>query len=217
MVRGRDLAHTPVVPRISAANLQEHHQLTWQRLLDALETLLTERDFGAITLADVAGRAGIARNTIYNYVPDKAALLGKAAERAGRTVSARVAEIAERQASAADRLGAIVDVLVTSFAHGAVRVVLQDASARADPGTPTESASPYHLLIGYVRHVVRAGIEGGEFRAVADLDLTVSLLAGLVSSGVERALTVDDADRAPIADTVTDLLLRCLRPDPERT
>lgn len=43
-------------------------------ILDAMRGLLTERDWAKITLADVAGRAGVSRQTLYNEFGSRAGL-----------------------------------------------------------------------------------------------------------------------------------------------
>ena len=57
------------------ASLALHRDEVRRRLLDALATLLEERGFDAITLADIAQAAGIGRTSVYNHVPDKETLL----------------------------------------------------------------------------------------------------------------------------------------------
>ncbi|MDX5318498.1 MAG: TetR/AcrR family transcriptional regulator, partial [Actinomycetes bacterium] len=59
------------MPRILADSLAEHRTLVRARILDAFGAELHENGYAALTLAHVATRAGIARNTIYNYAADK--------------------------------------------------------------------------------------------------------------------------------------------------
>src|SRR5665647_1019250 len=63
------------VPKIIGASLVEHREETRRRLFAALATLMEERGFDAISLADVAQAAGIGRTSVYNHVPDKESLL----------------------------------------------------------------------------------------------------------------------------------------------
>jgi AcrR family transcriptional regulator len=46
----------------------------WNRLLEAFVVVLAEKGYPGLTLADVARHAGMARNSIYRYAPDKQAL-----------------------------------------------------------------------------------------------------------------------------------------------
>lgn len=63
------------MPKISGSSLQEHRKQTRERIFEALSTLMYERGFDAITLADIASAAGIGRTAMYNYYPDKESLL----------------------------------------------------------------------------------------------------------------------------------------------
>ena len=63
------------MPKIIGGSLTEHREQTRQKLFAALTSLITERGFDAITLADIAAAAGIGRTAVYNHVPDKETLL----------------------------------------------------------------------------------------------------------------------------------------------
>jgi len=63
------------MPKIIGGSLHEHREQTRTRLFTALSTLMRDRGFDAITLADVAAAAGIGRTAVYNHFPDKESLL----------------------------------------------------------------------------------------------------------------------------------------------
>ncbi|QGQ20628.1 TetR family transcriptional regulator [Cellulomonas sp. JZ18] len=63
------------MPKIIGASLHEHREQTRLRLFAALSTLMAERGFDGITLADIAAAAGVGRTAVYNHFPDKEALL----------------------------------------------------------------------------------------------------------------------------------------------
>lgn len=63
------------MPKIIGASLHEHREQTRRRLFSALSTLMSERGFDAITLADIAAAAGVGRTAVYNHFPDKESLL----------------------------------------------------------------------------------------------------------------------------------------------
>jgi len=63
------------MPWIIGGSLREHRALTRHKLFAALSSLMTERGFDAITLADIAAAAGIGRTGVYNHFPDKEELL----------------------------------------------------------------------------------------------------------------------------------------------
>lgn len=63
------------MPKIIGASLHEHRTQTRRRLFDALSSLMSERGFDAITLADIAAAAGVGRTAVYNHFADKESLL----------------------------------------------------------------------------------------------------------------------------------------------
>lgn len=67
------------------------------RLFAAMQRLIVDRGYDAITLADVAADAGVGRTAVYNHFPDKeSVLLAWAADETSRYVSSlRVALAAE--------------------------------------------------------------------------------------------------------------------------
>lgn len=63
------------MPRVEARTVAEHRRIVLGRIYRAFEALVDERGYDAVTLADVAQRAGVARTGMYNYFPDKESLL----------------------------------------------------------------------------------------------------------------------------------------------
>ena len=63
------------MPKVIGGSLESHRDATWERIVEALARLMYERGYDAVTLADVAEAAGLARTAMYNYVPDKETLL----------------------------------------------------------------------------------------------------------------------------------------------
>jgi AcrR family transcriptional regulator len=63
------------MPKIVGSSLAEHREQVRARLFSALGSLMTESGFDAVSLADIAARAGLGRTAVYNHFPDKEALL----------------------------------------------------------------------------------------------------------------------------------------------
>lgn len=63
------------MPKIIGGSLAEHRAQVRARLFAALASLMAESGFDAVSLADIAARAGVSRTAVYNHVPDKEALL----------------------------------------------------------------------------------------------------------------------------------------------
>ena len=110
------------MPKIQAETVEEHRKLIRQRIKEAFEELLMEKSYSRITMGDVAKRSGIARNTLYNYVSDKAELFGHVAAD-HLSLSDTFERIASDETmSATDRLERMVEYLTTSFPPGFSRL-----------------------------------------------------------------------------------------------
>lgn len=57
-----------MAPKITAGTVREHHEIMFDKLVDAAESILRQKGPNALTAGSVAMRAGIARNSIYRYV-----------------------------------------------------------------------------------------------------------------------------------------------------
>jgi AcrR family transcriptional regulator len=63
------------MPKIIGGSLHEHRAQTRQKLFTALSTLMNDRGFDTITLAEIAAAANVGRTAVYNHFPDKEAML----------------------------------------------------------------------------------------------------------------------------------------------
>ena len=180
--------------------------MVWADLAEAVRQLLLERDYDSINMGHIAARAGLARNTLYNYARDKSALVVALTERAGRPAVERVAAIAARSADpAGDRLSEIVEAVLEAFTDRTLRLMfLPVAEELKDRG------SPLHAIVVEVENVVRDGVARGEFRDPGDVRLTVELLSGVMRAGAERIGRDPDALAATIR-AAREIVLAALR------
>jgi len=173
--------------------------MVWADLAEALRRLLLERDYDSITMGHIAARAGLARNTLYNYARDKSALVLALTQRVGRPAVERVAEIAARSADpAAERMREIIDAVLEAFTDQILQLMFRPGSGLLFAEVPKGPDSPFHTIVVEVENVVRGGIARGEFRDVGDVHLTVELLSGVMRAGAERI----GRDPAALVDTV---------------
>jgi AcrR family transcriptional regulator len=175
------------MPRIRGASIEEHHELVWAGLAAAMRQLLLERDYDSITMGHLAARSGLARNTLYNYAADKSALVLALTRRVGEPAVERVTAIAGGSAEpAAERLRAIIEVVLEAFQDPVLQLMFRPGSGLPFADLPKGPDSPFHAIVVEVENVVRDGVARGEFRDVGDVRLTVELLSGVMRSGAER-------------------------------
>jgi AcrR family transcriptional regulator len=63
------------MPRIKADSIVDHVAQQQAAVLDAAVRLFVERGYPEVSLGDIAAEVGLARNSLYRYVPDKVHLL----------------------------------------------------------------------------------------------------------------------------------------------
>ena len=178
------------MPRIKADNIAEHVAQQRAAVLDAAVRLFVERGFSEVGLADVAAEVGLARNSLYRYVPDKTHLL---VEWYRRTVPATIADW-ERATAGDDPAPVRLQRWARSYLEWALtpehQLVgpLTDSVSGLDDDTRAEVAELHRSMMAVVARVVaEAGVSGDH------VDGAVALLAGLVL-GAARAEGGSGAD-----------------------
>ncbi|MGV9361846.1 TetR/AcrR family transcriptional regulator [Amycolatopsis sp. NPDC003731] len=203
------------MPRIRGASIDEHHELVWADLAEALRQLLLDHDFDAISMGHIAARAGLARNTLYNYARDKNALVLALTRRACRPLIDRVTAIAGSAGPAAERMRDIVEAVLKACTDPALHLMFRPGSGLPVAEVPKGPESPFHAIVADVENVVRDGIARGEFRDVGDVPLAVELLSGAMRAGAER-ISRDPATYAPTVAAAQDTILASLTRRPDR-
>lgn len=196
------------MPRISAANLSEHRAQTLERIFEAISQLSRDRPIDDISMTDVAAAAGVARTVLYNYFPDKAALLLAFSER----VTEYFTDLFERelpaQASASERL------------VGFIGLQLDGLLAHPHPGAAEMTAAlgpdAYHALAGHVApmqrilaEIVADGVSSGEFRTVEPEATARSIMAVIGAERIPLIRAEVTAEQA--RTTVTAFVQNALR------
>jgi AcrR family transcriptional regulator len=198
------------MPRIRGASIEEHHELVWADLAEAMRQLLRERDYDSITMGHIAARAGLARNTLYNYGRDRSALVLALTQRVGQPTVQQVATIAARSTEpAAQRMREIIETVLAAFQDQVLQLMFRPGSGLPFADLPKGPDSPFHAIVVEVENVVRDGIERGEFRDVGDVHLVVELLSGVMRAGAER-IGRDPGSYSPTVHATRKLILASL-------
>ncbi|MEV1174206.1 TetR/AcrR family transcriptional regulator [Nonomuraea sp. NPDC049784] len=195
------------MPRISAATIGEHRAQTRDRILQAVSRLSRMHGIDAISMTDVAGEAGITRTVLYNYFPDKAALLLAFTERVTQYFIDSYERELPEGASPADRLRAFVRLqLAGLLAHphpGAA-----DLGAALGPDAYQQLAEHVAPMQRALVEILESGVESGGFRLL-DVEATARMILAVI--GAERVPLISGdvtVDRA--AELVSEFVLRAL-------
>ncbi len=199
------------MPRISAATIGEHRAQTRDRILQAVSRLSRVQGIDAISLTDVAHEAGITRTVLYNYFPDKAALLLAFTERVTHYFIDSYEQGLPEGASPADRLRVFVrlqlDGLLAHPHPGAA-----DLSAALGPAAYQRLAEHVAPMQRILIDILDSGAESGEFQ-VLDVAATARMIMALI--GAERVPLISGSvtvDRA--TELVSAFVLRALGAPP---
>ncbi len=170
------------MPRISAATIGEHRVQTQDRILRAVSRLSRDQGIDAISMTDVANEAEITRTVLYNYFPDKAALLLAFTERVTHYFIDSYERELPGRASPAERLRVFV------------RLQLDGLLAHPHPGPADLSAAlgpdAYQRLADHVEPMQRiltgiidSGVSSGDFQA-PDVAAAARIILAVI--GAER-------------------------------
>lgn len=203
------------MPKINAPTLAAHRAETHDALLEAWGALVLERGYDEVSLSHVAKAVGLARTAIYNYFPDREAMLFAWTDReVQRTMEQLEKELAEATSSA-QKLAAFVRVELESFKDShlqpgreVVHLMGPEAFSKF-----MEHIEPVEKIL---RQILDEGLEGGEFQGV---DASEVMPMTMATIGAERGpMASGSATVAEAADRVTRFLLRALgASDPKKS
>jgi len=173
-------------------------------VLHAVDDLLVEVGYAAMTMKGIAERAGVGRQTVYRWWSTKAEILFEA------SVIDAAGELAPdpRETTAEDltaHLEAVSRFLTISPAGAAYRALLGEA--QHDPAVATLLATT-DLLGDSARPVIERAIQRGDLPAQTDLDQAVARLVGPLFFRIVSGYQGQSLSPRRLA---TDFL-RCARP-----
>jgi TetR/AcrR family transcriptional regulator, cholesterol catabolism regulator len=148
------------------------------RLIEAARELADEGGYAAVTMHDVADRAGVARATVYRYFVSKDHLLTEVAAAWARTVTADVATL-NPHGTAVERLTTLLEhIIEVAAAELRLTSAIVQGVTSGDPGVE-ESRTALFML---VRERLAAAM-GDPVPERADIEIVLGhvLLAALVS------------------------------------
>lgn len=181
-------------------------QDTRDRLFAAFAELLHTRGYDAITLADVAERAGVARTSMYNYFADKDALIVAYADHEGNSYVAALREELDSIENPIDRLCAFIASQLRYFAG---RHMPPGRTLRLALSAPAYQRVVHHVAVldGVLRQILVDAAEEG-YLPDPDVERTMPLVQACLARG-----DTDDRDPRALDDSIevtTTFVLRAL-------
>ena len=159
--------------------LSQRAQANRDRIYTAAIELIRERGYDAVTMADIARAAGVARASVFNHFPAKLAFLGEWFERFTRKVLNEASEQAGNSAWA--RLVRVLEVMGKG-AHANKDIIIHVASLAMGHGplAATEAELDDELQLFFVA-IIRDGQAAGEIDPELDAEYLADMWVGLLT------------------------------------
>jgi len=151
------------MPKINAATIYEHKELTRSALLAAGSDAFVIYGFAGTSIGLLADSAGIARTTVYEYFPNKESVLAALIEeRLPPIIDSLLNELPD--SGPADRLAEMLRRAFEFVAHNPVETTLLFRVSRELPKLERDTAwSVFDPVRKEIGRLCKEGIESGEF------------------------------------------------------
>lgn len=162
------------------------------RLVRAASEVFAEKGYASTRVADIAGRAGIGKGTVYEYFSSKEALLFAVFESINEDVTARMNAVLADDRSAREQLFNLLRLGAEVVAEKVdLQPVVLDFWA-ASRGSAFEAQHHTAVVASYtsyrdqIAEFIRSGQRRGEFRDGVDVDaLAVLVVAAMDGLGIQ--------------------------------
>lgn len=162
------------VPKLWNETVASHREDVRAAILAAAEALAMERGVTAVTMSDVATRAGIGRATLYKYFTDVRAILVAWHEAKVEAHLALLVAARQKGHGPRDRLATVLE----TYARIAYEEHGRELVSLLQHGPHVERA--YEKLTAVVSDLIEDGVEAGAFRKdVAPSELAAFCLGAL--------------------------------------
>jgi AcrR family transcriptional regulator len=164
------------VPATAAHNAARRSERSYRAIIDATKALLDEQGYGATSIDQIARRAGVGKQTIYRWWPNKAAVALEAhAERAAE----------HHPVPDTGDLRADLRTFAASFTHSISETVVGRVCVQliGEAQVDEAFAEAYRETFvtqrrGAAREMLERGRDRGQVRADVDIDLALDMFLG---------------------------------------
>lgn len=176
------------------------------RIIEATFALVAERGLGSVTMTEVADRAGVARQTLYNHFSDVEEIIVTGIEQYTQTGFARLVDLLEATGTAEAKMELLARYTVAEGGHGHG---IEDLRSALSPETRAHLDRHQNDFRSLVASIIAAGMEDGSFDVALDPNRHAVLVQGLLLSASD--LTAEGGDPAEVAAVLSESVLRVLR------
>lgn len=176
------------------------------RIVDATFALIKEEGLGAVTMTQIADRADVARQTLYNHFADVEQVVVAGIEDYDQTGYAHLAGLLGASESPEAKIDLLVRHAVAAAGHGSSITDMGNALSPAARAHLDRHTRSFRVIIG---SIIEEGVAGGTFDPSIDASVQAALVEGMLLAGADLASSRDDPAR--VATATSEAVLRVLR------
>ncbi|MEV5833963.1 TetR/AcrR family transcriptional regulator [Nocardia sp. NPDC052112] len=180
--------YSRVVPKLWNETIEAHRQQVRDAILDGTAELVFEHGLRAVTMSQVAARAGIGRATLYKYFSDVDTILRTWHARQIDTHIGELVRVRDGAGTAGERL----DAVLAAYAHITRQTRSHDRELVRFLHPDEQIRNAQEQLRAMIRQLIEEGAEAGELRddvpAGELANYCLHALAGAAELGTEAAV-----------------------------
>jgi AcrR family transcriptional regulator len=194
------------VPKIRAASIDEHKELTRRSLLDAAYRVIAEAGSAEVALGEIALSAGVGRTTFYDYFDDRDDVIASLVEEKLPDVIAGLIESVDIGLDTRSRLSKLASTTVEFVATDRVfGVILHQEAGRMGVEAQERIRDSHAQLATELASIYMKGVQEGVFRPMPGY-LAGRFIQDTIMSAA-RALIADGSRLDEVTDGVESFLL----------
>jgi AcrR family transcriptional regulator len=194
------------VPKIRAASIDEHKELTRRSLLDAAWRLIDDAGTADVPLGEIALAAGVGRTTFYDYFDDRDDVIASLVEENLPAVIADLIDSVPETLTTSQRLARLASKTVEFVATDRVfGVILHREAGRMGPDAQMRIRRSHAELAIELSSIYERGVAEGVFASIPEY-LAGRLIQDTIMSAA-RALIDDHSRLAEVTTGVESFLL----------
>ena len=194
------------MPKIRAASIDEHKELTRRSLLDAAYRVIAEAGSAEVALGEIALSAGVGRTTFYDYFDDRDDVIASLVEEKLPDVIAGLIESVDIGLDTRSRLSKLASTTVEFVATDRVfGVILHQEAGRMGVDAQERIRDSHAQLATELASIYMKGVQEGVFRPMPGY-LAGRFIQDTIMSAA-RALIADGSRLDEVTDGVESFLL----------
>lgn len=198
------------MPRIRAASIDEHKELTRRALLEAAWRVIEDAGTAEVPLGEIALLAGVGRTTFYDYFDDRDDVIASLVEDKLPDVIAGMIEAVPSGLAPVERLTHLTTATVEFVATDPVfGVILHREVGRMGLKAQRRIRESHAQLATELAGIYEQGVDDGVFRPIPGY-LAGRLIQDTIMSAA-RVLIEDESRRELVTGEVVEFLLGGLR------